>query len=510
MKLKDLPIRKKIIFTNFMMIVIPVLIVLLMIGGIIIGFFMKEGSGAAIAVLDTMSDTVTNYQLQMMVDYINEDIVENENAFEQGSILNEMSKQFEEMGASVMITDETGVRYISPDISEDTVEAQMDSLGVQDSPVFLRTEEGFAYKAIVQTEEDTFIMNVAAPELAYPIGGDYHTLEAIKLQIKIILVVICAAAVIIIIITGIVLSKNLSRTILTPVQKLGKATAAIRSGDLDHSVGYSSADELGQVCVEFDKMRERLKESVSMETRYVQQKQEMIAGISHDLSTPITSIKGYVSGILDGIADTPEKRKRYLCTIYDTACDMEHMVDNLFLLSKLDMDKTPFYSELVEMGSYLADYCSELRPMMQKNDITLAFENRCTSLAWAKIDRMQLGRVFGNLADNSIKYKKADECVKSRVNIVLCQENGLIKIMWIDNGIGIREEEAKQIFGRFYRGDSARSNATKGSGLGLSIARRIMGHMGGNISAEGRQGLGVAITVTLPEREEKSEKNPDC
>ena len=141
------------------------------------------------------------------------------------------------------------------------------------------------------------------------------------------------------ILTGLVLAGKLYKTMIHPIKSIQKGAREIRDGVLDHPVEVYSKDELGEVCGDFEEMRVRLKESVELQQRYESSRKELIAGISHDLSTPLTSIKGYAGGILDGVANTPEKQKHYLCTIYDTACDMEGLVDNLFLFSKLDMGK---------------------------------------------------------------------------------------------------------------------------------------------------------------------------
>ena len=99
----------------------------------------------------------------------------------------------------------------------------------------------------------------------------------------------------------------------------------------------------------FDEMRLRLRDSVKSQQRYEDNRKELLAGISHDLSTPLTAIKGYVSGLIDGIADTPEKQAHYLKTIYSTACDMDNLVSELFTFSKLDLDRIPFYFEQVDL-----------------------------------------------------------------------------------------------------------------------------------------------------------------
>ncbi len=491
MKLKDLSIRKKITFTNFMMVIIPVLIVLLLTLVALSGLFAGAGSGLTIAALDQLSgETVTNYQLQLMVDAIGEDLTENPNALADGSALRTVCADFEALGASVMIEQEGELRYLSPGAAK-----MQEGEG---EIAFVRTQDGFFYRGQTQTPYGIFALTVKSDTLPY-VPGEAAVMEHMKAQIKMVLMLVCTGAVVIIILVGIILSRRLSRRILEPVNRLREATEAVRNGDLTRSVGYSSRDELGRACAEFDEMRERLLVSVRAQQHYEKQRQEMIVGISHDLSTPITSIKGYVSGLLEGIADTPEKRERYLHTIYDTACGMERMADDLNLFSKLSAENAPNKMECVELGEYLENACQELGGWMQKNGMELVFENRCAGPVFVDADRMEMDRVLRNLAENSIKYQKKDERVKGRVNVVLDRFKGAARIVFSDNGMGIAAGEEEKIFETFYRSDPARSK--RGSGIGLSIVRRVVKRMGGKISAQGRPGLGLALTILLPERE---------
>ncbi|WP_147568065.1 sensor histidine kinase [Christensenella intestinihominis] len=495
MKLRDIDVRKKIMLTNFMMIVIPVLIILLVTVGILIGILTGAGSSVTIAAAGKWAGETTNYQLQLMIDSLSEDLVENKNAFREGSPFLEICLELEKIGVNIAVSDETGVRYVSPGAAPGQLERQADALHASQTPSFVRTQEGFASRTVTESGNGTFSIVAAAPGLAYP-AGEYYAYDSLKAHLKAVLVIVGTAAIVIIILTGIDLSKRLSRSILAPVRKLGEATFAVRSGNLDHPVGYASGDELGQVCEEFDEMRLRLKESKQAEKRYEQQRKQMIAGISHDLSTPLTAIKGYVSGILDGIADTPEKREHYLRTIYDRACDMDKMVDSLFLFSKLDLDQEPFHMERVDLAAYFKDWCKEAREKLPGMEI--AFHPGPCASAPVLVDRLQFDRVVANLLDNSIKYRKGDS---GKIEISLRCTGNTVALDFQDDGIGIAEGETEKIFESFYRTDPARGNAAGGSGLGLAIVRRIVERMGGRVSAHAREGGGLRMTIALPKAE---------
>ena len=221
----------------------------------------------------------------------------------------------------------------------------------------------------------------------------------------------------------------------------------------------------------------------------------MIAGISHDLRTPLASIKGCASGLIDGIADTPEKQKRCYTTIYNTAVEMDKLVDDLFLFSKLDLDKIPFVFEHVEIGNYISQCCEELKFSMEKKKVCLSFANWCNDSVYVMLDRDQFARVLINIAENSAKYKKNE--IGSLYVAVTEQDNEVV-IAMKDDGIGVDSSLVGKIFDSFYRDDPARTNPVKGSGLGLSIAKQIVTSHGGRIWAESNIGDGLTVFISLP------------
>ena len=497
LKLRDLPLHKKITLTNFMMIIIPVALVVVIMVGILIGILAGAGSSFTIAAVEKLSGTTTNYQLQLMMDSVSEDIVENSRAFEEGSALLEICGELEQMGISVAIESDGRALYVSPGKTAGQVRSEVRNLAGGDGHLFSRTQDGFAYRELLRTPDGSeYLIEASAPGFLYE-NGEYYSYEEMKDYLKLILVAVFGAAIVIIVITGIWLSKKLSGSILIPLGRLSAATVQVRNGNLDSPVGYVSNDELGQVCEEFDEMRLRLRESMVMQRKYEQQRKKMVAGISHDLSTPITSIKGYASGLMEGIADTPEKKRHYLQPIYDRAADMEQMVESLFLYSKLDMEKEPFHMEAVELGAYLKEYCAGLRIKLEKDGAEVSFENECNRAVYAGIDRLQFDRVLSNLVDNSVKYRK--QGVKLKIKISLTSEDAYAVIRFADNGIGIESTEEEKIFDSFYRTDPARSNTEKGSGLGLSIVRQIVERVGGRVVAKGSPQLGLIVTIVLPE-----------
>ena len=296
----------------------------------------------------------------------------------------------------------------------------------------------------------------------------------------------------------------ITKSILKPLKLLKKGTKMISDGNLDFEINYKGDDEISEVIDNFEDMRRKLSLSMEQQKRYEDSRKELLAGISHDLSTPLTSIKGYVSGLMDGVADSPEKQAQYLQTIYNTAEDMDRLVGELFLFSKLDLDKIPFRFERIDIGQYLAACCEEMKFTFEKDKLSISFGDRLESPQTVFLDRNQFGRVLLNIARNSVKYKKED-VASLYVDLSLVPEDSedagglsMVRIVLKDNGIGVPEELTGKIFESFYREDTARTDPASGSGLGLAIARQIVQRHCGAISAVSAVGQGLSIIIDLP------------
>ncbi|MGG3691680.1 sensor histidine kinase [Heyndrickxia ginsengihumi] len=286
-----------------------------------------------------------------------------------------------------------------------------------------------------------------------------------------------------------------SRTIIKPVNKLIQAAQKIGEGDLDFQIGIKQKDELGKLAQTFDHMRQKLKESINVQLQYEENRKELIANISHDLKTPITSIKGYVEGIRDGVANTPVKMERYLNTIYTKSVDMDKLIDELALYSKLDMNRLPYHFEEVNIQSFLLELIDELTFDLENENVALFFHTNSSEPYRVLADREKIKRAVTNIVSNSLKYMDKDK--KSIEISIKGQADESVVVQIKDNGPGISEEALPYIFERFYRADPSRNTGTGGSGLGLAIVRRIIEDHGGNIWVESKIGKGTSIFFTL-------------
>ncbi|MEH7350653.1 sensor histidine kinase [Gottfriedia acidiceleris] len=290
-----------------------------------------------------------------------------------------------------------------------------------------------------------------------------------------------------------------SRSIIKPISKLKKGAEKIKIGDLNFEIDTNSKDEIGELNKAFEEMRIKLKESINLQIQYEENRKELLSNISHDLKTPITSIIGYVEGIKDGVANTPEKMEKYLSTVYSKAKDMDSLIDELFLFSKLDLKKEPFHFETVDINKYIESYVEEiyLDLLQQGINIEVSLLNQSINV---NADREKLKRVLSNLLSNCVKYMNKEE---KKISFSLHEQLNELIVQVTDNGQGIDPKALPFIFERFYRAEQSRNSQTGGSGLGLAIAKQIIEEHGGKIWVSSEIGKGTSIFFSL----KKGEKN---
>jgi len=292
---------------------------------------------------------------------------------------------------------------------------------------------------------------------------------------------------------NIFMSYLLSKKIIKPLSLLKTAVGDISKGDLSLEIIEVGDQEIKDLCADFEKMRIQLKDSIHLKKKYDDNRTMLVSSISHDLKTPITSIKGYVKGILDGVANTPEKTERYLKTVYSKAEQMDVMINDLLLYSKLDLSQLPFNFEKTDIVDYF-NYCiHESSIELEKSNIKISLKNDLKEARYVKIDRERLMRVILNIIDNSRKYMDKQQ---GEITIMLRETNSSIIIEIRDNGSGIDKDDVNKIFDRFYRADAARSEAN-GSGLGLAIAKQIVEGHRGTIWAISHENQGTSILISF-------------
>ncbi len=299
--------------------------------------------------------------------------------------------------------------------------------------------------------------------------------------------------------TAIVMTSWIYQSMFAPLKQLRKATHEIGEGNLDYSIKEISNDEIGELCRDFEIMRLKLKENIEEKLKFDQENRELISNISHDLKTPITAIKGYAEGIIDGVADTPEKMDRYIRTIYNKAMDMDRLIGELTFYSKIDANRIPYAFDKVNVERYFSDCAEELSLDLGERGIELSYNNETDHSTIIIADPEQLKKVVNNIVGNSVKYI-GDK--KGHISIHITDEGDFVKIDIADNGKGIEQKDLPYIFDRFYRTDASRNSMQGGSGIGLSIVKKIVEDHSGKIWAQSKFGEGTTMCMVFRKYEE--------
>lgn len=303
----------------------------------------------------------------------------------------------------------------------------------------------------------------------------------------------------ILIFTSLIVGIWIYGSISIPLLKLKKATQNIKDGNLDFAIDAEGNDEFSELCRDFDEMRVRLKESAEEKMVMDKENKELISNISHDLKTPITAVKGYVEGIMDGVADTPEKMERYIKTIYNKTIEMDHLINELTFYSKIDTNRIPYNFSKLNVDDYFSDCAEEVSLELETKGIKLIYSNYVESDVLVIADGEQIRRVIHNIIGNAIKYMdKSNGIIQLRVKDV----GDFIQVEIEDNGKGISAKDIPYIFDRFYRTDVSRNSSKGGSGIGLSIVKKIMEDHGGKVWATSKPGIGTIMYFVLRKYQE--------
>lgn len=306
--------------------------------------------------------------------------------------------------------------------------------------------------------------------------------------------ILFAIVILIICITNYFLTRYIINSIEEPLDILNYGVHQIQLGNLNYRIKYERDDEFSPVCDDFNLMAKKLKGSFEAREKDEESRKELIAGISHDLRTPLTSIRAYVEGMLDGIANTPGMQRRYLETVKSKAEDIDHIVDKLFMFSKLDIGEFPFRLERVDIGEEIGSFVAAASEQYAARGLKLNLV-QSTKGVYVNIDPVQFRNVLTNILENSVKYKNKDKCI---MEIMCCDNEDGIRLSLADNGPGAPEEALPKLFDIFYRNDPSRNNPGGGSGLGLAISERIVERFGGRIWAENVHDGGLKIVITIP------------
>ena len=358
--------------------------------------------------------------------------------------------------------------------------------------LFAATLYGFsqsqAQKAQAVTESDGTVYDISITDSADSQGRVHVMAKDLFISAFVILISV-----------ALVVGLWVYRSIAVPLVKLKKATQNIKEGNLDFVLDVEGKDEFSELCQDFEEMRRRLKESTEEKSLIEKENRELISNISHDLKTPITAVKGYVEGIMDGVADTPEKMDRYVRTIYNKTNEMDHLINELTFYSKIDTNRIPYTFSKLNVEDYFEDCSEEVGLELETRGIELVYANYVEKDFMVIADGEQIRRVIHNIISNAIKYMDKP---KGIIQIRIKDVGDFIQIEIEDNGKGIGPKDLPYIFDRFYRTDVSRNSSKGGSGIGLSIVKKILEDHGGKVWATSRLGIGTIMYFVLRKYQE--------
>ena len=318
-------------------------------------------------------------------------------------------------------------------------------------------------------------------------------------EVRQVMTDILIAVILILVVTAAILIFWIYKGITYPLGKMQKAAKNIKEGNLDFQIVPEVNDELGQLCQAFEDMRKRLKTNAEEKIIYDKENKELISNISHDLKTPVTAIKGYAEGIIDGVADTPEKREKYIRTIYSKANEMDRLINELTLYSKIDTNRIPYNFSTLLVSEYFDDCAEDLELELESKGVTFSYSNYVEGEQRIIADAEQMKRVINNIVNNSLKYMDKE---KARINLRIKDVGDFIQIELEDNGKGIAAKDLPYIFDRFYRTDASRNSSKGGSGIGLSIVKKIVEEHGGKIWATSKEDTGTVMYFVIRKYQE--------
>ena len=349
----------------------------------------------------------------------------------------------------------------------------------------------------------TYIANVCIK--AYLIKAIHDPQTAIAAEskfMKYFLIDMLLVIVIIMLFITLLMRRWIHDELVKPMTEMNVAMQHIAGGDMDYKLLNHYNGEVGAVFDNYEDMRVKLKESMEKTIESEKKNRELVSNISHDLKTPITSIKGYVEGIMDGIADTPEKMDRYIKTIYNKANDMDRLINELTIYSSIDANRIPYNFHRLNVAEYFQDCIDEVGLDLESKNIKLNFINMAPQDTLVIADPEQMRRVINNIIGNSVKYLDKEAGL---IEIRILDELDSIRVEIEDNGKGISQKDLSHIFERFFRTDASRNSTKGGSGIGLSIVKKIIEDHGGYIWATSKEGEGTCMHFVLRKYEEKEQ-----
>ena len=489
--------KTKLIITFLIVILLPLLmsgVAFLAIGATLV-HHSDVSYGIERSDYSTMSDSLTSFSdmtdglYQLLAETANEDTQK----LEDKEYLSQMNEEAMQLSSYLVVRKGEEVYYTGNETATRMLFSRLPAYGFENTDV----NSGFYYNDMQKLVKQIDFRFSDGAE-----GSLFIVTKVNSVISKALLGYLFLAILIILVVTSMVLTQWISKGVLAPINKLNVAMQNIAEGNFEYRLTSEDTSEIGELYRNYEDMRLRLKESTEEKKQNEQQNRELISNITHDLKTPITAIKGYVEGIMDGVADTPEKMKRYIKTIYTKANDMNRLINELTYYSGIDSNRIPYNFHRINLAEFFQDCVEDVGLDLESKNIELNYSNLVDPDTRIIADPEQLKKVINNIIGNSIKYIDKP---KGIINIRILDEVDSVRVEIEDNGKGIAAKDLGNIFERFYRTDASRNSAMGGSGIGLSIVKKIIEDHGGYIWATSKEGEGTCLHFVIRKYREAEE-----
>ena len=479
-KKKSMKLRTRVIISFFIIILVPIVMCALTFY-FFVGYKAKiigEKYGLANATYRTISNNTLLLNAMTSEEYDEvEDTAKSDTAkLEETNYLSVLNARLQKKQSFIAVREDGVIIYNgSEELSSEELENELPKYGDPGANlkggVYFRNEKQWMVKQVDYENSDgkecsAFI--VTKPDQIAP------QITGMVKELGIVIVLI-------LVLTSLGLSFWIYRGVIGPLEQLKKATQNIKDGNLDFTVEPCGVAEINDLCEDFEEMRIRLKETAEEKVEFDKENKELISNISHDLKTPITAVKGYVEGIMDGVANTPEKMDRYIRTIYNKANEMDRLINELTFYSKIDTNRIPYTFNKINVRENFDDCVEEVGLDLESKNIELSYFNSVENDVLVIADAEQLKRVINNIVGNSIKYMDKP---KGYISIRVKDVGDFIQVEIEDNGRGISTEVVERsigekvydsrVIGMKNAEDPEELKENKGSGFGLMNCKGII------------------------------------
>lgn len=488
---KNFKINTRIVLTSVLAIAIPTIIIIAFTTTI---FLVTSSKINSPAISSASYNVVVQLKWNQSASEITKVLEAESDNSEKMKETEEICKSLEKDGAIILITENGREFYCSQTDNQSIADINSVLSNHNNDNSYYLGEDGLIITAAVESDSVLYRFVIHNEKLSFPDFSNGRSKSIIGTFINRTSLIL-TGAVLLFIIAIVVISLITTKTIVGPIKQITEGANEIANGNFEYEIEYKSTNELGQLAESFNDMRLRVKASIEEQSLADKKQKEMIAGIAHDLRTPLTSVKGYLEGLRDGIADTPEKQKRYMDIIYSSTCDTEKMLDELLTISKLELGSITLNCERVEISDFIG-YAKQIGEELEKDNFDFEIIDKTKDSVVLNLDTDSFSRVINNIISNSIKYRNTE--IKGKIELTVIEYKNTVLFEIKDNGMGVDRESLPRIFDTLYRADKARSNVRNGSGLGLSICKQIVEMHGGLIWAQSELGKGLSIFISLP------------